>query len=134
MKKRYIVIPAAMALLLGICASDIPMPAGFEKRQVFAVARDFVTKANDRSYDGCYALLGPVMQKTVTAQRLQEILEPVLASLGPFARFKGFSAAVLHADGQPYVQCIVKCQYENESADFTISIGRDMLISGLSIK
>ena len=133
MKKRYIVIPASMALLLGLCAANSAMPEGFEKNQVLTLSKNFITKANRRAYENCYSLLSPAMRDSMSCARLESILSPVLDSLGDFVRFKGFSVTAKQTKGQPYVQCIVKCQYENESADFTISISKDLMISGLSI-
>ena len=56
MKKRYIVVPAAMALLLGICAScaSNELPSGFDRDQVIKTSEGFIDQLNAKDYARCY--------------------------------------------------------------------------------
>ena len=134
MKKRYYMVPAAMALLLLVCAGENKLPEGFDKNAVYKTARNFILNLNKKEYNCCYSLFNKKMQTAMDREKLQSTLDSVLASLGEFVRFKGISAAPKKILGQDYTVCTVKCVYENGSATYTLSLDRDLKIGGLYIK
>lgn len=134
MKKRYLVVPAAMILLAGICLSEGELPEGFEKNKIYRTCRGFISKLNERQYHSCYQLFTASMQQAMSEEKLCATLDAVLGSLGDFVRFKGVSAAPKKMLGEDYVVCTIKCIYENGPATFTISVDRDLKVGGLYIK
>ncbi|MGN0659547.1 MAG: DUF3887 domain-containing protein [Emergencia sp.] len=134
MKKRYIVVPAAAALLLGICAMDSGLPEGFDKNQIFHTAKDFLRELNRRDYRGCCRYFSADMLQANSPDRLAAVFDSIFDTLGAFVCFRGQSVSAQKSAEDDYVLCVVKCQYENNSADFSITFDRSMQISGLSVK
>ena len=127
-------VPAAMALLLLICAGENRLPEGFDKNAVYKTARNFILSLNKKEYSRCYSLFNEKMQTAMDREKLQSTLDSVLESLGGFVRFKGISAAPKKILGQDYAVCTVKCVYENGNATYTLSLDSNLHIGGLYIK
>lgn len=134
MKKRYFMIPAAMALLLSVYLSENQLPDGFDKTKVYQIAKDFITRLNDRQYEQCCHRFNQNMQTAMDREKLQNTLDSVLSNLGDFVRFKGVSAVAKRIAGTEYAVCTVKCIYKNGPATFTISLDKNLLVGGLYIK
>ncbi len=134
MKKRYFMVPAAMVLLLGVYLSESPLPDGFEKNSVYKTAKSFIISLSGRQYDRCYRRFSGNMQTAMDREKLQSTLDTVLAGLGDFVRFKGISVCPKKILGEDYAVCTVKCIYENGPATYTISLDKNLLVSGLYIK
>lgn len=71
MKKRYIVVPAAMALLLGICASCAAneLPSGFDRDQVIKTSEGFIDQLNAKDYAFCYDQFSDVMKESMSQKK-----------------------------------------------------------------
>lgn len=136
MKKRYIVVPAAMALLLGICASCAAneLPSGFDRDQVIKTSEGFIDQLNAKDYAFCYDQFSDVMKESMSQKKLENTFTSIFEGLGGFVRFKSVSLSSSKSLGVEYAVCIVKCQYENEAATFTRSLDKDMKVGGLYIK
>ena len=136
MKKRYIVVPAAMALLLGICASCAAneLPSGFDRDQVIETSEGFIDQLNAQDYESCYDQFSDLMKESMSQKKLENTFTSIFEGLGGFVRFKSVSLSSSKSLGVEYAVCIVKCQYENEAATFTISLDKDMKVGGLYIK
>ena len=134
MKKRYLMIPAAMTLLFSVYLSETKLPEGFDKTRVYKTSKNFITRLNNREYDRCYRRFNEDMQGAMDRYKLQSTLDSVLGSLGAFVRFQGVSVTPKKILGQDYAVCTVKCRYENGAATYTISLDKDLHIGGLYIK
>lgn len=136
MKKRYIVVPAAMALLLGICASCAAneLPSGFDRDQVIDTSKGFIDQLNGQEYESCYDQFSDLMKESMSQKKLENTFTSIFEGLGGFVRFKSESLSSSKSLGVEYAVCTVKCQYENGVATFTISLDKDMKIGGLYIK
>ncbi|MFR7989402.1 MAG: DUF3887 domain-containing protein [Anaerovoracaceae bacterium] len=134
MKKRYIVVPAALALLYAICAGSGELPGGFEKNHVFRSAKDFINKLNEGDFEACCQRFNEAMAASMDKEKLENKFRPITEILGPFVRFKGISISVKKSSDAQYAVCIVKCQYEKEDATFTLFLDKEMKIGGLYIK
>ncbi|MFQ9894152.1 MAG: DUF3887 domain-containing protein [Emergencia sp.] len=134
MKKKYLIIPAALALLAGVYAGGSELPEGFEKNRVFKTAKAFIRKFNQQDYLSCRAMFNADLCITMADDRLEKTFGPVRESMGKFIRIKGISATSKKLAGDDYVVCIVKCQYEYSEPDFIITLNQHMQICGLSIE
>lgn len=134
MKKRYIVVPAALALLLAACTGSSELPDGYEKNQVLNKSKMFIKKLDARDYDGCFACFNPMMKASLSKERLTSTMNPILDVLGDFVRLKGISLTSKKALGTNYAVCTLKCVYEHGAANFTLLLDSDLKIGGLYIK
>lgn len=134
MKKRYIVVPAALALLFASLTGGSELPEGFEKNRVLKKAKYFINRLNAGDYENCYGSFNPIMESSMTLEKLKITMDPILHVLGDFVRYKGVSLSSKKILGTDYAVCTVKCIYENGTANFTLSLDKDMKIGGLYIK
>ena len=134
MKKRYIVIPAAMLLFACTYLRESRLSEQFARDRVYGASKNFINRLNGREYESCYQSFNQAMRASMSLNRLQNTLDSVLNSLGRFVRFKGISASEKTVLGEDYAVCTVKCVYENGPATFTISLDKDLKIGGLYIK
>lgn len=134
MKKRYFVVPAALALLLALCTGGSELPEGFDKNKVLLKSKQFIKRLNARDYQGCFGSFNEMMKGSFSLEKMESTMNPIFDVLGDFVRVKGVSLTSKHALGTDYAVCTVKCIYENGPANFTLSLDPDLRIGGLYIK
>ncbi len=134
MKKRYFIISTALFLLGGFYLSTTELPKGFSKNKLLNLSKKFVLNLNNHNYSQCYNCFNNTMKRAMSQEKLTEICEPVLQSLGDFVRFKGFTFSPVKEHNSSYVVCTVNCVYTKGTASFLISYTSDMEVGGLYIK
>lgn len=133
MKKKYLVVPIALALFFFVYAGDSKLADGFEKHKVLKVSRAFINCFNRRDYAGLQKYLSAEM-KNADARRIQCTIKAVSESLGNFVRIKGAGISTKTICGQPYAACTIKCQYAHQEVAFTFTIDQDSKIAAISIE
>ena len=135
-KKRYFVVPAALALLGGLylISKQSDGLLASERIEIAIRSKNFVHNLNRGDFDACYNSLSSDMQEKTSIERLHAMLDPILGFLGSFEEFKGGSISrERHAETSTYV-CNLKFDYENGRAVFTIILDEKMYIVNLYIK
>ena len=90
MKKRYLTIPAALSVVLGVCVfckSRDRVPAD-EKIDLVMRAKNFVRRLNRREYENCCEMFGETMAESNPVEKLRETFDPIVDSLGDFLCFR----------------------------------------------
>lgn len=134
MKKRYFIVPTALLLLSGFYLSSSDLPKGFSKNQLMNISKKFVTDLNNQNYAVCYDRFNSTMKQSMPLEKLTEICNPILDSLGAFVRFKGFTFSPIKSNDTSYVVCMINCEYTKGSTSFLISIAKNLEVGGLYIK
>ncbi len=136
MKKRYLVIPAALLLLTGmyIGSESKPKITSSVKNDIIMRSKNFIQRLHRRDYHSCYTLFDERMKASMSEERLKATFDRVLDSLGDFVRFKSVSISSHEAFSDEFIICSIKCEYANGSASYTISFNKELEIGGLYIK
>ena len=83
MKKRYLVVPAALLLLAGMYMgnNDQPKLSSAEKNEVIIRAKNFIRRINRREYESCYSLFDGKLKESMTLNRwLRPLTESLIQS------------------------------------------------------
>ncbi len=136
MKKRYLVVPAALLLLAGMYMgnNDQPKLSSAEKNEVIIRAKNFIRRINRREYESCYSLFDGKLKESMTLEQMAQTFDRILDSIGSFEKFKGISVNLHESPEEDYVVCSIKCDYSLGSATYTISFNQKLEIGGLYIK
>ena len=136
MKKRYVVIPAALSILIGICAfsgKGKQVPAD-EKIELVMRAKNFVRRLNRREYENCHEMFGETMAESNPVEKLRETFDPIVDSLGDFLCFRSASVTRKNYDGSLYTLCTLRCSYDKGSAVFTVLFNEENKIDGVYVR
>lgn len=135
MRKLWILaVLLAVCLLLGACAPKLP--EGFSADTLAEQAKSDVVLINTGDYDAVIARVRADLQKSLTAEALDEAWGETLDALGAYTGVKGVSTAGTadQQTGEDYGVAIVVAEYENGTATFTLSYDVDFELVGLYMK
>ena len=136
MKKRYLTIPAALSVVLGVCVfckSRDRVPVD-EKINLVMRAKNFVRRLNRREYENCCEMFGETMAESNPVEKLRETFDPIVDSLGDFLCFRNAAVTKKNYDGNIYTLCTLRCSYDKGGAVFTILFNEENKIDGVYVR
>lgn len=132
-KRRTRLFAAALCalwlFLLAGCSTSA-LPAGVTQDSVKAEAQATVEQLNSRDYSALLAHATPELAKALSADKLAEAWEPVLAGAGAFDSVTKISC--IGKDG--YAVAVVRAKYASATLTFTLSYTADGALGGLYFK
>ncbi len=134
MKKRYLVIPAAMILGVGLYIGSRCSMQSTDRAELSMRAKNFVRRLNRRDYASCFESFDAKMQSSMGVEQMRATFDPILDTLGEFVEFRGATVTMRDTDGPEYYRCALHCDYSEGPAIITILFNRMMEVAGVYIK
>lgn len=135
MKKKYILLPAAVALVASaVTVSIVARRAKVLNSATVALAKGFLDHFNKRSYEECFDDFNEMMQDAMSTHMMALTYDPLLDTLGEFKRIRRANVSYPSTNGTGFVVCNLKVEYENGLAAFTLLFDENGQIGGLYIK
>ncbi|MEG1461097.1 MAG: DUF3887 domain-containing protein [Oscillospiraceae bacterium] len=129
------VLALSLVFALSACAAKADL-GSFDEAGITKRAEEVIDIVNTGDYDAVVLQVREDLRPQLTAKQLSDAWAPALTTAGKFVEFSASKAtsAKDEASGEEYATVQVVCKYENGPKTFTISMDKDMAITGLYMK
>ena len=135
MKKRTFLICSAMFLGIGLYMGYRSNQITSEEWEEFNLhSKSLIRKLNRRDYAACIDTFDDSMRESMTTDRMAQVFDPPLNTLGSFYKFKGITVQKKNPAISDYNTCQVRCEYQNGQATFTVFLDKDYKVGGVYLE
>ena len=131
MRKRALLLPLALALLLGLSGCKVsgnPLPEGMEEETVLSEARAVAALLNSEGWQEIYDLLREDARETSGPEAIRDYMQERLDKAGAYVREDEAMATgqKLKDTGEEYATAVLYCKHEKKSVMYRIAYSTDM--------
>ena len=128
----YMLIISVLFLIAG-CGNSLS--SAFDEELVVTQSETVINLINEKDYVSAEYMMEEAVRDKLSAQVLQDVMDPILEKAGSFVSYKSTSVkGTSSKDGTDYATCVVKAEYENGTLTYTITFDTDYKIAGFYIK
>ena len=138
MRKRALLLPLALALLLGLSGCKVsgnPLPEGMEEETVLSEARAVAALLNSEGWQEIYDLLRADAKETSGPEAIRDYMQERLDKAGAYVREDEAMATgqKLKDTGEEYGTAVLYCKHEKKNLMYRVAYSTDMELMGIQI-
>ena len=139
MRKRALLLPLALALLLGLSGCKVsgnPLPEGMEEETVLSEGREVVALLNGGEWQEVYDLLRDDARETSSPEGIQSYMEERLDKAGAYKSEDEAMATgqKLKDTGEEYGTAVLYWKHEKKNLMYRIAFSTEMELMGIEVK
>ena len=139
MRKRALLLPLALALLLGLSGCKVsgnPLPEGMEEETVLSEGREVVVLLNSEGWQEVYNLLRADAKETSGPEAIRDYMQERLDKAGAYVREDEAMATgqKLKDTGEEYGTAVLYWKHEKKNLMYRVAYSADMELMGIEIK
>lgn len=129
--RRLLLMTLALLFVVGCVPALDPQ---YDKEEVLAVAKAFLSDLNDRRYDDCADRFNELMGAQFDAALLRDAMEGTLDKAGAFLSYQQEVATSAVEGDITYALVVLVAEYENARIQYTVSLDPELAVAGFYYK